>query len=868
MASSFVEITFDQIFRLYEPLFHSYGFFTRAVQGLYQRIYQCFDFPALDTIEDSLRLKSALVQLAYAAEEDPAFAVTAFLPINKLGDLPRIHPIGLTILPRSYEDEPTFDHGEVSDIEWHVRCKCCLQLREQACQLVPCKCTLCRPCLENLIRQSKSPHCPLCSNRSPITLAVPDQATVCAFAPFKFACFFSPENCKEVPELAFLTKYALGERNGRMFSSGILQAPSTRSGSIVPTSAESVQSFIVSNSSLAGWDCPQHQPRRDRAYRRLAQTVRKVRDALSHADLFTCTFVGTYSGVLEHLRVCPCHKKYRLLFAKKPLFGIRDSVSYDNESGTGPMADLNSLIPKTLDSADRLSRIAGFNATSYANIVGSALRGIIDDCQGGTMELPLPLSSFTNEQLKCSPNASQIVRSESTSPSRVSGQGDHKDFTLTSTITRQPCVSVDLPSIDEACDYQNTITSDVESSNPSQYPKLFTATDAPPDPSRISLGYDINHPPLKTQNESMEIVVPGEFSLSAKPRKPSTRPSTYQPLDQRFNLKPSSMTNSPIRFPPNAALGAPVEYSDHSAGAFHGHLHGGLNILHNIGLNQSPVLDTSAPDLDESDRQGITQQKNTELVQLRTLLTENRPSSRQATPQSSTCLPDLALHDMLASSIRQSQLLSRSQVYMEPQASLQESQVSNASSIHSLVPGMKLCRSELLAPNGSLLRSGIDVHGSTVLGAAPIGMNLSQISEPAKELTRLRALLQKQSDYSAVKRQVLELEDSLVRKDRECDELRSLLNDARAYGEEMARLLYQRDMEIDNMKEVLVAHEIDVERRIQEALHAKQKELDSYRHLVVISSRKSDVAELLEERTREVTALKALLHKQRAPLHG
>lgn len=866
MTSAFVEVTYDQIFRLYEPLFHSYSFFTRAVQGLYQRIYQCFDFPALDTIEDSLRLKSALVQIAYTAEEDPAFALTAFLPINKLGDLPRIHPIGLTILPRSYDDEPTFDHGEVSDIEWHVRCKCCLQLREQACQLVPCKCTICRPCLENLVRQSKTPHCPLCSNRSPITLAVPDQATVCAFAPFKFACLFSPENCKEVPELSFLTRYALGERNGRMFSSGILQAPSTRSGSIVPTSAESVQSFIVSNSSLAGWDCPQHQPRRDRAYRRLAQTVRKVRDAMAHAELFTCTFVGTYSGVLEHLRVCPCHKKYRLIFAKKPLFGVRDSISYDPEPTTGSVTDFNSLLPKTHDSADRLSRIAGFNTTSYANIVGSALRGIIDDCQGGTTEVPLPLSSLANEPMKYSHHTSPSVTSGSTSPARTSGQEDPKSSSLTSTVIRQLCTTVGLSSIDETCDHKNT-TSGLEPSKPSQYPRLFTTTDTSIDPSRNSLDCDFNHPPLKTQNESMEIVVPGEFSLSAKPRKSSTRPSTYRPLDQRFNLKPSSMANSPIRFPPNAALGAPVEYSDHGAGLLHGHANGESNVHHTpIDITRSPVL--ANPDPDDTDYQGSTQQRGHEPMQLRALLTENRPSSRQATPQSSTFLPDLALHDMIASSIRQSQLMSRSQVYMEPQVSLRESQVSNTSSVHSLVSGMKLCRSELLAPNGSLLRSGVDIHGSTVLGTAPIGMNLSQISEPAKELTRLRALLQKQSDYSAVKRQVLELEDSLARKDRECEELRSLLNDARAYGEEMARLLYQRDMEVDNMKEVLVAHEADVDRRIQEALLDKQKELDAYRHLVVISSRKSDVAELLEERNREVVALKALLHKQRAPLHG
>lgn len=55
-------VTYQQILSVYKYPFRFEGSFEAAVYGIYQTLYKEADFPGLSAIEDSIRLKTILIQ--------------------------------------------------------------------------------------------------------------------------------------------------------------------------------------------------------------------------------------------------------------------------------------------------------------------------------------------------------------------------------------------------------------------------------------------------------------------------------------------------------------------------------------------------------------------------------------------------------------------------------------------------------------------------------------------------------------------------------------------------------------------------------------------------------------------------------------
>lgn len=907
-------VTYQQILSVYKHPFRFEGSFEAAVYGIYQTLYKETEFPGLSAIEDSIRLKTILIQTMETAAQNPRDFLLSFLPPPTIYQIPSCYSLFLSILPRNTLGNPTIDEKEAAEAikqeRTTSRCGCCYQHMIQPCKLYPCGTTICRFCLEHTLKRQKTPYCPVCNGQQSIELVTLDTSLLEAYKTMKFGCYFAKENAMDAPEKEFLKQMMAAERIGPMMSSCILSSPAA----VDDATDLMARSIILSTT--------QSKERRELCIKRLAQTIYELNDRIAHQQLFLCTETGCLSDISKHIMDCQYNSAYHkrkhlfhdgsLLTSTALLRKMRgDCVELVNnflsrlpKPPESPYTFLTrEMSPgKRPDSQLELSRRSNsFSRQSFMNIINSTLRGLVDEkaemetAYMSKSQYIRPTDSAQSNSWRSSSNTiNSTVTRESVSQLRKSFRGPEL-LTETPVTTKSAMeISRRIPSNPyQSCDFQE-IAQD-ENRLPASRQFLRASNASPRAYANTSMrsstlfhsGAPVSLSPMTKSillpDQSLSLakspryrtVVPGTFSLSAPSEKniKHRRDSINEPTDAiqiPTTLQPGAMVSTPkatspsrssnVRFSKILSLSTPESSCADSV------------ILKN-GLSTCTLDLVSRPNC--SHCHSLCQRLITVEQKYHSIKSDYDISvanlRRELLKRSSTGFykDELKRKDNEIANLKRYLF----KVHPESQATLSPPYSSSPepSLTHSqiiLEHGVPMSMSQLYENNllPSHMRSSMAIHrqSSDTDRSSAITPGPTSQANLAGEIVRLKALLAKYGDYPSIKRKLDQLIIENERLKLDNSHFQQLIATKEAYTNELLNMTSVKDLEIQRLQSCILALHRETEVKIAASLKDKQNEINILKAILLSAHRNDDLIFMIEEKNIEIERLNTALQLNRA----
>lgn len=900
-------VTYQQILSVYSHSFRFEGSFEAAVYGIYQALYKDTNFPKLSAIEDSIRLKTLLIQTMETATQNPGEFLLSFLPPPTIHQIPSYYSLDLSILPHNAFGKPTIDEEEVSEAIKRegstTRCGCCYQHMIQPCKLYPCGVTICRFCLEHIVKRQRILYCPVCIGHHQIELVTLDVSLLNTYKAMKVNCYFAKENAEDVPEKDFLKQVMAVERMGPMMSSCVLSSSATVDGSIEPMA----QSIILST--------PQYKERREICVKRLAQTIYDLNDRIAHKQLFMCTQTGYLQDISKHIVECQYNSAYikrkhlfhdNSLFTSTALLGKMrgdcveiingflsrlpkqiDSLNTSTIRGVSPKRILNSR-------SESLRKSDSFSRQSFINIINSTLRGLIDEkaemesVYMSKSQCIMPKDHMQSNHWRSSSNrVSSIDIKESISQLRERFRGS--DWLTETTIPTKPCMDTSqrIPSNPRQYNYSQDMLHDDRQLTPSrQFPRASNVSPrayseaAMRSSTLVHSGVPISLSPMArsirisdqqvAESPRYRTVVPGTFSLSAPSEKKN-----------RTRRDSNTETRDVIHMPP--VLQSGVMTSTPKA----------MSPSRSANMRLSKLISLSTP---ESSCSNSTILKNG--LSSHTLDLVSRPNCSHC---HSLCQRLIAVeqkyhsiksdYDVSIANLRRELLKRSSAGFYKDELKRKDNEIANLkrylfkvhpesqanfSPPYSSSPEPSLTQSQIIAehsvpmslsqlyennllptntrPSILVQRQSSDADRSSmaITGSVP-QTNL------ASEIVRLKALLAKYGDYPSIKRK---LDQTIIDNERiklDNNHLQQLIAAKEAYVDELLTITSIKDNEIQKLQDCILNLHREAEVKINSSLKDKQSEINLLRATLASLDRNNDLISIIEDKNREIEQLNTAL---------
>lgn len=907
-------VTYQQILSVYKYPFRFEGSFEAAVYGIYQTLYKEADFPGLSAIEDSIRLKTILIQTMETPIQNPSDFLLSFLPPPTIYQIPSCYSLLLSILPRNALGNPTIDEKEAAEAIRQEgttsRCGCCYQHMIQPCKLYPCGTTICRFCLEHTLKRQKTPYCPVCVGQQSIELVTLDVSLLEAYKTMKFGCYFAKENAMDVPEKEFLKQMMAAERIGPMMSSCILSSPAA----VDDATDLMARSIIVSNT--------QSKERRELCIKRLAQTIYELNDRLAHQQLFLCTETGCLSDISKHIMDCQYNSAYHkrkhlfhdgsLLTSTALLGKMRgDCVELVNNFLSRlpkPPETLRPSIargvsPETrLDSQPKLSkRSDSFSRQSFVNIINSTLRGLVDEkaemetAYMSKSQYIRPTDSTQPNYWRSSSNTvSNAATRESINQLRESFRGPEWLTKTPITTSSAMEASRQIPSNPhQSCDSQEIAWDQSRRSASRQF--LRTSIASPRAYANTSMrGSTLFHSsaPISLSPMARSILVPDQSqSLAKSPRYRTVVPGTFSlsaPSEKNTKIRkgsvndPTDAVQIPTALQPGKMISTPKATSPSRSS----------------NVRFSKILSLSTPESSCADSVILKNGLSTCTLDL-----VSRPNCSHC---HSLCQRLIAIeqkyhsiksdYDTSIANLRRELLKRSSAGFYKDELKRKDNEIANLKrylfKVHpesqgtlsppdSSSPEPSLTHSQIILEHGvpmsvsqlyennllpSHMRSSVTMYRQSSDADRSSATTLGPTSQTnlAGEIVRLKALLAKYGDYPSVKRKLDQLIIENERLKLENSHFQQLIATKEAYANEILSITSVKDLEIQRLQSCILDLHRETEVKIAASLKDKQTEINMLKAVLLSMHRDDDLTFMIEEKNIEIEQLNTALRLNRA----
>lgn len=901
-------VTYQQILSVYKHTFRFEGSFEAAVCGIYQALYKEINFPGLSAVEDSIRLKTILIQTMETATQNPKDFLFSFLPPPTIYQTPSCYSLCLSILPHNALGIPTIDEEEATEAiareGSRSRCACCYQHMIQPCKLYPCGTTICRYCLENIVKRQKIPHCPVCTGQQPIELVTLDVSLLNTYKTMKLGCYFAKENAVDVPEKDFLKQVMAAERVGPMMSSCILSTPAA----VNEATDLLARSIILSTS--------QSKERRELCIKRLAQAIYELNDRIAHQHLFLCTETGCLSDLSKHIVDCQYNSDYlkkKHLFHDGPLLTSTallgkmkgDCVEIVNgflnrlpkPPGDLTRSTLRGISPGGMlnNQGGSLRKSDGFSRQSFINIINSALRGLIDEkaeMESVYMSKSQCIRPKDPVQTNCWRSSSNKI---SSGPVQQSINRLRERFRDPEWLTKTPIAtrstmetSQRIPSNSrQSRDSYETLHDELQRPTSRQF--LRASTISPRACTNTSMrsstlfhsGMPISLSPMtrsvhlpdhsSVESPRYRTIVPGTFSLSvpsdrngrmgrgsfSEPADAIQIPAVFQPGTPK-NTSPSRSTN--MRLSKIISLSTPESSRTSSVILKNGLSAHTLDLVSHPNCSHCHSLCQRLIAIEQK-YHSIKSDYDVSIANLRRELLKRSSAGFYKDELKRKDNEIANLKRYLFKVHPESQATFSPPYSSSPEPSLTQSQIISEYGVPMSMS--QLYENNLLPPQ---MRSSIAMHRQsydTDRSSVATPSSTSQ-TNLAGEIVRLKALLAKYGDYPSIKRK---LDQAIIETERiklDNTHLQQLITAKESYANEILSMISVKDLEIQRLQNCILDLHRETELKIAASLKDKQNEINVLKAILASLGRNSDLISIIEEKNREIEQLNTALQLNRS----